>query len=384
MFRHWLSRFRRGLGERAIIKTVPVSRGKHWQLVCRPSLDYLEDRTVPNVTGVVFQDYFTNGLDYTISTPLNAAGGGTIAGPIDPGVAGITVTAGQAGKLVATATTASNGTYTLALPTAGQYTIRFTNIPSPLVAGPNGNSSDNPFHFPTLSNGLVQSVSNGGTANLGVLNPGQSIGYDPQLTTTEFYVGAPGSVPSTDYGIEGYYYLAGAQPGAIPPVSTPPSPPTMSPPPPIFLNPGSSSKMPLLEVPYSATGPVSSIAWNQSTDTLYAAAYYKDFTTFPTTFTNPATGAVSALANPQGQIYAIHLNSNGTLNYVNGRPNVTLFANLDTLAPGSADYQGSGDPNFPGTSNQATDAVGEEGLGGMAISPNGSKLYVMALGNRTL
>ncbi len=123
-----------------------------------------------NVTGKVFRDFDANGQQ-------------TATNPIEPSVAGVTVTAFKAdGTPAGTATTAADGTYSIAVGTGSQVRIEFSNFPSAYYSGPKG-----------LGSGTsVQFVNGGGTANLGINYPSDYCGVaNPKLVTPCYINGTP-------------------------------------------------------------------------------------------------------------------------------------------------------------------------------------------------
>jgi hypothetical protein len=124
-----------------------------------------------NVTGKVFRDFDANGQQ-------------TSTNPIEPSVAGVTVKAFKADGTQAglTATTLTDGTYSIAVGTASQIRIEFSNFPSSYYSGPKGSSSGT----------SVQFVNGGGTANLGINYPSDYCGTtDPKLVTPCYVNGTP-------------------------------------------------------------------------------------------------------------------------------------------------------------------------------------------------
>lgn len=123
-----------------------------------------------NVTGKVFRDFDANGRQTSIS-------------PIEPAVAGVTVKAFNANGMQAgsTATTLSNGTYTIAVGTTSPLRIEFSNIPTSYYSGPKGISSGTSIQF----------VNGGGTANLGINYPADFCGTSPKLVTPCYVNGTP-------------------------------------------------------------------------------------------------------------------------------------------------------------------------------------------------
>ena len=98
----------------------------------------LEDRVVPagQVVGTVFLDFNANGLLDAAGTVANV-GSGTTPTAADAGVGGVVVTAYDAANVAqGAATSAANGSYTLALANTGPYRLEFTNLPAGLSYGP--------------------------------------------------------------------------------------------------------------------------------------------------------------------------------------------------------------------------------------------------------
>jgi len=117
------------------------------------------------MTGRVFQDFNENGT-YDTTLTLTNNGSGTVAAPVDRGMSGVTVTAyDPAGVSRGTATTISDGTYTLAATGTGPYRIEFTNLPAGYFAS--ARSTDSVLGGAAADSGsTVQFVNNANTANI--------------------------------------------------------------------------------------------------------------------------------------------------------------------------------------------------------------------------
>jgi hypothetical protein len=122
------------------------------------------------VTGEAFRDYNANGQMDTAVTTTTAT---------DIGVAGVTVTAyDSTNAVVGTTTTAADGSYTLNFANSASTQVRVQfSVPSYLNVGPEGTGSTG-----VQSGGQVQFVSSGGTANLGLVAPGDYCGANPTIT----------------------------------------------------------------------------------------------------------------------------------------------------------------------------------------------------------
>ena len=168
---------------------MPPRRGRRSYRI-RPALEPLEDRTVPSITGLVFQDFNANGAFDTAGS-LNNSGTGTIHTAVDHGLAGVAVTAyNAAGAAAATAVTAANGTFTLAGTAAGQsYRVEFTNLPAGFSPGPHG-----------ANDGTTVQFVNGGASNvdLGLVQPATYSVNNPLLVTSQYWFGNPQTGPNAN------------------------------------------------------------------------------------------------------------------------------------------------------------------------------------------
>ena len=120
------------------------------------------------ITGTVYRDYNANGQKATN----------------DNGVAGITVTAyNTAGAAVGSATTANNGSYSIAPTGSGPFRLEFTNLPAGDFTGP----------FGTQSGTMVQFVASNPSSNnnLGINNPNLYCQDNPRVATPIYINGNP-------------------------------------------------------------------------------------------------------------------------------------------------------------------------------------------------
>ena len=158
----------------------------------RPQLAVLplEDRVVPagQVVGTVFLDFTANGLLDSAGTLANN-GTGSTATPGDTGVGGVVVTAYDAANVAqGAATSAANGTYSLALLNTGPYRLEFTNVPTGLFAGTHASGAT-----AVQSGTTVQFVPEGNTSanliNLSLVDPGRNSPDNPNLLSNIYVAG---------------------------------------------------------------------------------------------------------------------------------------------------------------------------------------------------
>jgi uncharacterized repeat protein (TIGR01451 family) len=293
----------------------------------------------PNqVTGVVFEDFNNNGVQDTGVT-LSNAGNGSVGVAVDQGVGGVIVTAFDAAGDIAGTTTsvASSGAYTLAVP-PGSYRIEFSGLPAGYVPARHG-----------PSNGTSAQFSDGSTpVNFGLLLPGNYCQNNPEVFVNCYHFGASDSGNAAQPSLYSFPYTAGGNDLSNPvPYDVP---------------------APTARTVFSQTGTTWGLAWSRSAKRIFAAAYFKKHAGF-------GPGADGTLNTPDdaGAIYVINPASN-SVESVFTVPNATVNAHdvndflNDTAQNGNA----------------AWDAVGKTSLGGMALSPDESRLFVMNLENRTL
>lgn len=289
------------------------------------------------IMGRVFQDHNSNGLFET--------GGGTSAQPaaVDSGVAGVTVSAyDAAGVLRGTATTAANGTYSLAATGSGPYRVEFTGLPAGFLpsarsaASVNGNSS-------TTAGSTVHFVADGNTSNvnLAINRPGDHCQENPEICSQLYGVGdatQPEAVFTTPYWA-GSTRTTGGLPIAD------------------FTSPGMVSLATTDDV-----GTTFGLAYHRASRRILVSAYMKKHAKFG--------------PGGPGAIYQIDRNTNA----------VSEFVNLNTIFGPTTVGTDPHNPNNYNTDNgQATwNAVGKIGFGGMTLSDDEEYLFAMNLANRRL
>ncbi len=290
------------------------------------------------ITGVVFEDFNSNGAQDT-TTSLTNDGSGVVGVAVDRGIGGVTVKAfDNTGAEVGTATSASpSGAYTINVGAiAGPYRIEFSGLPTgyqPSFHGANNGTS-------------VQFVPDGNTANVnfGVVLPGNYCQNNPTLYTNCYRFGASNGANASLAALYSFPYSAGSNGATIPPYDVP---------------------APALRATVSQIGVTYGLAYARGTQRVYASAYFKKHAGF-------GPGADGTLNTPDdaGAIYVIDPATNAVVGTFTV-PNATANSH------NTADY-------FNDNGNAAWDAVGKISLGGMALSPDESVLYAMNLENRTL
>lgn len=269
-----------------------------------------------DVSGTVFRDYNANGVQ--------DAG--------EPGVAGVTVTAyDSSGTSVGSTTTASDGTYTLtSLP--DDVRIEVTDLPSYLEPGPQGSDSETTVSF-------ANSPATG--VDIGVNNPVDYCQENPEVCTNLYVNGDPlggGTTAGSDFLVTFQYDDTGTTPA------------------PNGIASGSE------------IGPTWGLAYQRSTQTVYAGAFVKR---------HVGLGPLGT-----GGIYAVDLSS--------GSPVVSNFLDLSTLSIDTGTVDSNAARGLPANLNVANqdatiyDDVGKNGLGDLDISDDGSTLWVVNLYDQKL
>lgn len=288
------------------------------------------------ISGTAFEDFNGNGLRDTTAT-VASAGSGTTAVAVDRGIAGITVTVyDSAGAVRGTATTAANGTYTVNATGSGPYRVEFTGLPtgyhpSRFASGGTGNGT------------TVQFVPDGTSTNvnLAVIDAANYCQDNPSVVTSCFVYGdqLTGAF-NTNPVVVDFPYSAGANGGVAADYNVPAGHALM--------------------VPANAVGSVYGLGYFQPTNTIYAGAYMKKHSGFG----SGGTGA----------IYTINPSTGAT----------ALFADLNTIfGAGTAGADPHDTADYDRDNGNATwDAVGKVSLGGLEVSPDGSRVFVVNLADR--
>ena len=241
----------------------------------------------------------------------------------------------------ATAVTAANGTYTLAGTAAGQtYRVEFANLPAGFSPGPHG-----------ANDGTTVQFVNGGASNvdLGLVQPATYSVNNPLLATPEYWFGNPQTGPNAAQPtVVGISYSGGSA----------------------FSDPSASTSAnyttPALQTlaAVQQVGATWGVTYDAQNQTVYAAAFFKKHTGFG--------------PDGPGAIYAIPI----TFNPVTGAVVPGTPTLLTTLNAGPNDHDTANYDSDNG--NTGWNAVGQTSLGGMAVSTDGSTLYVMNLFDRKL
>ncbi|MFO0937549.1 MAG: SdrD B-like domain-containing protein [Gemmataceae bacterium] len=332
-------------------RTPPITTKYHH----KPKIECLEDRSVPaSITGMAFQDFNSNGAFDTTGTLTNS-NGGTIRTAIDVGVGNVTVTAYDAlNTAVASSTTSGvDGTYTLTgLTTGTAYRVEFSGQPAGYFPGPIGLDSGS----------TVQYVVGGATkVDVGLVNPNQYSANNPTIVSEVFAAGDPltGSNKNNAVVMSLPYLGGGTTNNSNTPAST-----TLA--------------------KASQVGAVLGIATSRQTGLVFVAAYTKIHTGYGPTVDgfsgngsiyaiNPVTKAVNVLVNFNQLFGAGTSGSDFRAGYAAGD---AAYVN-DSIFTNGAYTDSTG-------SYTSWNAVGKTAFGGMAVSDDGSTLYVMNLANRRL
>ncbi|MBL7785592.1 MAG: hypothetical protein JNM36_06785, partial [Chitinophagales bacterium] len=304
-------------------------------------LPFFSMYTYAQVSGTVFRDFNSNGTKDNTTT-FN-----------EMGLAGVTITAYDAtGNSVGTATSAADGTYTIA-GVSGTLRIEFTNFPTANYSSPAGNTS---VQFVTAPISAV---------NFGVILPSLYVDETPVVTTTTFYPYAHTGVNSwrkslitvtPDGGVTGY---------------DPTGPcPT-----------GNDSPAVDTSTLFSQIGTCFGLGYQAKNKTLFAGTYVKQFSDI----------------GPQGTgaIYRIDMSDennpvvlNGTPNTATGPIDLNLIFGANTCgtnpfanAPSTGSY-----PNYNQLSDRVhvADAVYNTAFSDIDVSHDQSNLYALSFSNYKL
>ncbi len=289
------------------------------------------------ITGRVFQDFNGNGLYET--------GGGTAAAPaaVDSGTANVTVSAYDAGGVLrGTATTAADGTYSLAATGTGPYRIEFTNLPTGYLPSARSSSSEG-AGTATNAGSTVRFVNDGntGNVNLAINRPGDYCENNPVMCSQLYGVG---DATQDDAVFTIPYYAGSTRTTGGTPVTD-------------FTSPGNTSLATTDQV-----GTTFGIAYQRSSRRVFVSAVMKKHTKFG--------------PGGPGAIYVIDRNSGV----------VSEYANLNTIfGAGTAGTDPHNPLDYNTDNGQATwNAVGKIAFGGMAMSADEQYLFAMNLANRRL
>ncbi len=295
--------------------------------------------TAATITGRVFQDFNSNGA-YDTTSGLNS---------IDAGVPGVTVSAyNPAGVASGSATTASDGTYSLSATGAGPYRIEFTNLPAGFQ--PSARATDSvQGGTATDSGSSVQFVLNSNTSNvnLALNRPEEFCQNNPDVVISRFVEGAQNGVYGNNSVFMNFPYNAGTSYTDTTVAN--------------YDNPTTHG----ISLTADKTGTIFSLAYSRVNRRVYAAAYHKRHAGF-----GPGADNVFNTADDPAAIYIINPATNVVASAISV-PGVT------TNAHDTTDYGNDND-------DIGWDAVGKTSIGGIDLADDASRLFAMNLQNRRL
>ncbi|TAE26465.1 MAG: hypothetical protein EAZ91_17570 [Cytophagales bacterium] len=298
------------------------------------------------ITGKVYRDFNANGTqDTPISSTASATG--------EPGFPGIVVMAYPATGSPVSVTTGIDGSYSFpnsgATASGAKLRLEFSGLPSGVYSAAYGTAT-------TGSGTSVQFVTAGGTAvaNYGIHYPGEYCDSSPQLATPCFVSGtqSAASVANEHVLVTFPYSAQSTNSGTL-------------------ANPVASNTV--NPTPIADAGHVGSVwgmAYQRESNKLFTTALLKRH-----------------VGLGSGGLGGIYSTSNATGSTVNG----SLYVDLEA-APFSLDLGQSllgtrtlpATPTASSTDPNAFSLIGVVGLGGLAISDDGTKLYTVDLYNKKL
>lgn len=279
------------------------------------------------ITGVVFRDFDADATQDAI----------------EPGIQNVTVKAYDVnGAAVATATTASDGSYTLSGLTDGDsYRIEVTGYADYLHPAPAGTGN-----VTTAS----MATSPATDVNIALLNPADYSQPQPDISDSTYFTGDPmvSGSPANAQALVRYPYTRSG----------------------LCVSCGGATPDPTIIATMGDVGSIWGMAYQRSANTLYAAAFLKRHTGL----------YEDSSGNPKlGMIFKIELSTNS----------VTPWVDLASLGVNVGSIPDNTSRGLQGNINPSTDAdayakVGKVGLGDIDISDDESTLWIMSLNNRTL
>ncbi|GEM_PF-1199428 len=304
------------------------------------------------ITGRVFQDYDGDGTYDTTQTIANSSGVGTISVAVDVGISGVTVTVyDSAGVQRGTTNTVAGGTYSLAATGTGPYRVEFTNLPAGF--SPSARSTDSVSGGTATDSGsTVQFVLDGNTSNvnLAIANASEYCENNPEVISTLY---APGDqitgTNSNLFTLISFPYSAGSNDTSSTAALAQ------------YDNPTANA----ISLQAFEIGTTFGVAYSRSTNRIYTSSYFKKHAGF-----GVGRDSTTNTSDDAGAIYVIDPVNDSV---------VTTFTvpNATTNSHDVTDYN---EDNF----NTGWGAVGKTSLGGLALSEDETKLYVMNLEERTL
>ena len=293
------------------------------------------------ITGTVYIDYNMNGVNNTSGAAPNYA--------IDSGAGGVTVSAFDSGGVLrGTATSNSNGTYTLSASGTGPYRIEFTNLPAgyfPSEVGANNATS-------------VRIVPDGNSSNIdfGIVRPDEYCQNNPDVITNVFAVGNFDLAAFAKFPYNYSDELDGRL-NSVDPTNWTTAPSRTA-----LLNPTGIGSV-------TQVGATFGVAFDARNNRFFASAYLKRGAAFGS-LSGESTGAIYYVENPSAT-----------------NPAINVFVDLNTVF--GANTAGANSHPSATTTDWFDDAasiplIGKRGLGGLKLSQDATKLYTVNLNDRRL
>lgn len=278
------------------------------------------------ISGLVFRDLNANGVKDSTTVFY------------EPGVGGVTVTAfNSAGTQVST-TTAVNGSYSLAIGSAGKYRVEFTGFQSKDFDGAIGGSSQSSIRFVDVPVGGLTGV------DLGINYPDHYSNGSPPTLFTPCYVTGNEVQASNEKVFVKWAYTEEGKPQMF----------------------GGSAQNPQGLANLNQLGTVWGLAYNRQKQEIYTAAFLKRHTILLNN-SNPDNGL--------GNIFLLDPN--------NGNPSVlfnlyNLGIDVGTI-PDNATRGITGGTSTPSQDSIAYDKVGKLGIGDIDISTDNKTLWIVVV-----
>ena len=344
------------LSQRRAKKLVRHASLKSPNRKARLDVSQLEDRLQPSgtITGQAFLDYNANGKFDPAETIPNRSQG-TIGLGSDFGFAGVSVTAfDAANNQYGPFTTDAAGNFTLTAGGTGPYRVEFTNLPAGIVNGPDGASAKTAVQFVPDGNSSNVNLSVVRPEDVNAFTTTASGGQGPHIITQQYWFGAADGVNAAQPTIRDFYYNSGSEDNDLNR--------------PNYANPSTHD----LAIPFSAVGTTWGMGYDRARDDLYVAAFTKRFSGYG--------------PNGPGAIYRIDGTTGASASQASFFVDLNAVFSADVTPPAGTNYRGPGH-NFDTdglAGNQGWAAVGTTGLGGLDVTADGSRIFVVSLGDRRL
>ena len=291
------------------------------------------------ISGKVFQDFNGNGA-FDTASGLNS---------IDTGAAGVIVTAYDAsGFARGSATTDAAGAYSLSATGTGPYRVEFTTLPAGYA--PSARATDSVLGGTVTDSGsTVQFVANNNTANvnLALNRPEEFCQNNPNIAISRFAEGPQDGAYTSNNVIMDFPYNSGTAYNDTT-VANYDAPLTHN----VLVTAGQ-------------TGTVFALAYSRLTNRVFASSFFKRHAGF-----GPGVDGTFNTSDDAGAIYVVN-------------PATSTIASKFTVPNSTTNSHNTADYDTD-NNDIGWDAVGKTSLGGMDISTDESRLFVMNLQNRRL